>query len=58
VSDEKKIKFDETVAFTFLQKKKKSHFAFINEEALIHQTTQNDTKASCLLLLPLIMLLG
>ena len=41
------------------KKKKKSHFAFIKEEkALIHQTTQNDTKASCLLLLPLIMLLG
>ena len=25
MSDEKKIKFDETLAFTFLQKKKKSH---------------------------------
>ena len=44
----------------FPKKKEIASFAFKEEEALIHQTTQNDTtKASCLLLLILrIILLG
>jgi hypothetical protein len=47
VSDETKIKFEETVAFTFLQKKKKSHlFAFSKEEkALIHQKSRKRYKS-------------
>ena len=45
--NEKKIKFDETVAFLFsLKKKKKSHFAFIKEEeALIHQKSRKRHKS-------------
>ena len=47
MSDETKIKFEETVAFTFLQKKKKSHlFAFSKEEkALIHQKSRKRYKS-------------
>ena len=48
MSDETKIKFDETVAFTFLQKKKEIafKFAFIKEEkALIHQKSRKRYKS-------------
>ena len=44
--NEKKIKFDETVAFLLSLKKKKSHFAFIKEEkALIHQKSRKRHKS-------------
>ena len=48
MSDETKIKFDETVAFTFLKKKKEIafKFAFIKEEkALIHQKSRKRYKS-------------
>ena len=44
--------------FYFPKKKEIASFAFKEEEALIHQTTQNDTKKACLLLLLRIILLG
>ena len=43
---------------SFLKKKEIASFAFKEEEALIRQTTQNDTKKARLLLLLRIILLG